>query len=123
MNILSTAKELLKLATLLDQSKSDSADILTQAAEELISIAEEKAYSIHMTYTNGSSSPVHLVVDVREKATGEWSVPSMEPVESFSFDGKNVGEVNQKSAPKVAELKQKYGVEQVLQNMDPSLPK
>jgi hypothetical protein len=92
----------------------------------LRSIANTKAYSIHMTFTRGVNAPVLLKVDVREKAGSMddmMGTASMEPVESFSFDAKSISDAKARSASKVSELKSKYGVSQVLENMDPSLPR
>jgi hypothetical protein len=122
------AKTLLKMAAALEPADAAGADTLTKAAETILRLAEDggKAHSIHMTFVRGAKSPVFLTVDVREKAgaADDWSsTVSMDPVETFSFDAKSVSDAKAKSSAKVAELKSKYGVAQVLENMDPGLPK
>jgi len=127
MEFVTFAKTLLKMAAALEKSDSAGADSLTGAAETLLRLAEDKQHSIHCTFTRGQKTPVLLTVDVREKATAsadDWSsVVSMEPVETFTFYANSISDAKAKSSAKVAELKSKYGVAQVLENIDPNLPK
>jgi hypothetical protein len=125
MEFATFAKTLLKMAAALEKADPAGADSLTNAAETILRIAEEVRHSIHATYTRGPAG-VLLTVEVREKQAtqDEWSTSAAPgPLEAFTFEGRTMTEAKQKATPKIEELKRKYGVTQILENMDPSLPK
>ena len=120
MDFKKLASTLLSVANQADINGFEAeADALTLAAEGIIRMAQEASKSIHFTVTRGGKGVV-AKLEVREKLplADEFSAPvSQEALESFEFTAPNLATVKAQAAPKIEELKKKYGLEQILENI------
>ena len=120
MNFKELASTLLKLANRVDSHGfTAEADALTLAAEGIVRIAQENNKSIHFNVTRG---PAGLIgkIEVREKMplADEFTAPtSTEPLEIFEFKGANLNALKTAANPTLEQLKKKYGLEQILENI------